>query len=129
MQAQYGNEETKKQVSVIKDRVESVILEKEVLIGRKLCDAMARLKFSLLRRDPNFYIALITDMDQRFDSHEWKNPTQARQLLESAKRSIASRDFTVETLNDQMRGIFGCMKDPRKASSELTDSSRLTRMN
>jgi len=49
--------------------------------------------------------------------------------LESAKRSIASRDFTVESLDDQLSGIFACMKDPRRAQSELTDKSKVTLVN
>lgn len=128
VQAQYGNEETKKLVSDLKSRAETVIAEKETRLGKKLLSDIGSLKFALLRRDPNFYIAIISQLDRDFEMHEWKNPSQARQLLESAKRSIANRDFTVESLGEQVGAIYGCMKDPRRARQELTDKTKVTRI-
>jgi molecular chaperone DnaK len=128
IQAQYGNEETKKLVSDLKSRAETVIAEKATRLGRKLIKDIGSLEFNLLRRDPNFYIGILSQLDRNFEMHEWKNPSQARQLLESAKRSIAARDFTVESLDEQTRGIYGCMKDPRRARQELTDKTKVTRI-
>ena len=128
VQAQYGNDETKKLVSELKSKAETIIAEKASRLGKKLIKDIGSLKFALLRRDPNFYIAIISQLDRDFEIHEWKNPSQAKQLLESAKRSIAGRDFTLESLDEQVRGIYGCMKNPRRASQELMDKTKVTRI-
>jgi molecular chaperone DnaK len=128
IQAQYGNEETKKLISDLKSRAEAIIAENETKLGKKLIKDIRSLKFTLLRRDPNFYISILSQLDRDFEMHEWKNPSQAKQLLESAKRSIVARDFTLESLDEQTRGIYGCMKNPRRASQELTDKTKVTRI-
>lgn len=101
-----GNEEAKSILSQYNGQVELVIEKQDLKMAEDLTQRIIGLKHEIIRQEygPAYWISYIKSFDDDFDMHDWKNnKSQARQLINEAKRIINANRAT----EDNLRPIVG----------------------
>ena len=74
-----GNSKTTQQVEEIRRQIDTAIRKKNVAMAKELLDVMVALDMVMAR--VNYFRAWIAEWHRDFDITAWKNPAQARQLI------------------------------------------------
>jgi len=97
---QYGDTETAKILKQFSNQVKTVNEKKDSKLAKDLVEQIRHINFVILDQGAGvaLYISLIRGWDNDFDMHQWENNSKARQLINEAKRIIASNRATRENL-------------------------------
>ena len=97
---QFGNEETAKMVFQINEQIKSVIEKQDLKTAKRLIQQIDKFSFAIVEKGAGVAldISLIKGFDDNFDMHDWKNRSQARQLINDAKSIINANRPTKDNL-------------------------------
>ena len=96
----YGDSKTSQQVEEVRKQVDTAIRKKDVAMAKELLDIMHGLNFLIARLE--YFQAWIANWYRNFDQTAWKNPVQARQLVERGMKLIMA-----DAAADQLEPIVG----------------------
>lgn len=94
--AKYGDSQTTREVEELRQQVNQVVQSKNVSLANEVLDSIRKLNFQIARIE--YYIAWISDWNNRFDEIKWKDKTRARQLVNQGMAKLMSSP-TAETLH------------------------------
>lgn len=107
---QYGNAESAAIISQLEANASAVRQKKDAKIANELIDQIGAVQFSLIRNETGLWIGYVKGFDDDFDSHEWSNPSQARNLINQAKQIIATQPSR-DKLEAIVFGLFELLPD------------------
>lgn len=114
-QKELGNEQTAKAVNELRRQLDEVLRAKDEKLGHTLLEEIEGLFVQL-----TFIYQLINVVQQHnnnFGHYNWRNPQQARQILNEGMQIIASNP-TVERLHPIVRRIFDLLPDNQRPSGD-----------
>ncbi len=101
--AKYGDSQTTREVEELRRQVNQVLQSKNVSLANEVLDSIRKLNFQIARIE--YYIAWLSDWNNRFDEIKWKDKTRARQLVNQGMAKIISSP-TAESLEPIVREII-----------------------
>lgn len=113
-QEQLGNEKTQHLVENLRSQVDKTIRSRNVKVGYDVLEQINSLFFQLTM----VYqcIGLIDDYNKTFASHQWKDASRARQLINRGME-IINNNPTTETLLPIAKGILDLLPDGEAANA------------
>lgn len=114
-QKELGNDQTAKAVDELRRQLDEVLRAKDEKLGHTLLEEIESLFVQL-----TFIYQLIGFVKQHnnnFGYYNWRNPQQARQILNEGMQIIASNP-TVERLHPIVRRIFDLLPDNQRPSGD-----------
>lgn len=87
---QYGNKETQGIADQMRQHSLAVIKQKDHKLALDLIDQLNSFTFSMIREETGLWIGYIKGFDDDFDTQQWSNELEARQLINQAKEIIAN---------------------------------------
>ena len=69
---------------------------------------MQKFEFALIGEDIGFWISFIKGYDEDFESHDWKNASEARRLVDAGKQIIAEKP-NKEALREIVGQLFALL--------------------
>lgn len=87
---QYGNKETQGIADQMRQHSLAVIKQKDHKLALDLIDQLNSFNFSMIREETGLWIGYIKGFDDDFDTQQWSNESEARQLINQAKEIIAN---------------------------------------
>ncbi len=114
-QKELGNDQTAKAVDELRRQLDEVLRAKDEKLGHTLLEEIERLFIQL-----TYIYQLINVVQQHnnnFGYYNWRNPQQARQILNEGMQIIASNP-TVERLHPIVRRIFDLLPDNQRPSGD-----------
>lgn len=114
-QKELGNDQTAKAVDELRRQLDEVLRTKDEKLGHTLLEEIESLFVQL-----TFIYQLIGFVKQHNDNfghYNWRNPQQARQILNEGMQIIASNP-TVERLHPIVRRIFDLLPDNQRPSGD-----------
>ena len=114
-QKELGNDQTARAVDELRRQLDEVLRAKDEKLGHTLLEEIERLFIQL-----TYIYQLINVIQQHnnnFGYYNWRNPQQARQILNEGMQIIASNP-TVERLHPIVRRIFDLLPDNQRPSSD-----------
>lgn len=111
---QYGDEKTSRMVRQFSEQVETVIQKQDLRMAKDLIVQIGRLDFEIVDKAVGvaMEISLIKDFDDKFDMHEWKDRSRARQLIKEAKNIIVANRATKSNLKPIVGELFSMLPPP-----------------
>ena len=110
---QFGNEKTEQIVKQLNDQAKIVIEKQDLKTAKGLIQQID--KFS----SAPVALPLIKKFVDNFDMHDWKNRSQARQLINDVKGIINANRATKQNLNPIRVQLFGLLDVPLPQSEPL----------
>ncbi len=104
----YGNSKTSQQVEEVRRQVDTAIKKKDVAMAKELLDVMHALNFQLARIE--YFQAWIAGWYRDFNITAWKNPSQARQLVNRGVQLIA-QDASADELEPIIGQLINLLPD------------------
>lgn len=114
-QKELGNDQTARAVDELRRQLDEVLRAKDEKLGHTLLEEIESLFIQL-----TYIYQLINVVQQHnnnFGYYNWRNPQQARQILNEGMQIIASNP-TVERLHPIVRRIFDLLPDNQRPSSD-----------
>lgn len=114
-QKELGNDQTARAVDELRRQLDEVLRAKDEKLGHTLLEEIEGLFVQL-----TFIYQLINVVQQHNDNfghYNWRNPQQARQILNEGMQIIASNP-TVERLHPIVRRIFDLLPDNQRPSGD-----------
>ena len=107
---QYGNENARELLEQYNTNVKTAIEKQDIKMAKDLDLQIRSIAFKIAddALGPAMEIGLIKGFDDNFGMHDWKNRSQARQLINEAKAIIASRP-TKDNLRPIVGQLFGLL--------------------
>lgn len=114
-QKELGNEQTAKAVNELRRQLDEVLRAKDEKLGHTLLEEIEGLFVQLTY----IYqlIGVVQHHNDNFGHYNWRNPQQARQILNEGMQIIASNP-TVERLHPIVRRIFDLLPDNQRPSGD-----------
>ena len=104
------NSDIKKSIETIETQLKSIIDRKDVKAAEELKDRIGSLIFKLIdnKHGVDLWISFIYDWDKNFDSHPWKDRSQARMLVNQGK-SEATNNPTKDRMQQIVNSLFNLL--------------------
>lgn len=114
-QKELGNEQTAKAVNELRRQLDEVLRAKDEKLGHTLLEEIEGLfvQLTLIYQ----LIGFVKQHNDNFGYYNWRNPQQARQILNEGMQIIASNP-TVERLHPIIRRIFDLLPDDQRPSGD-----------
>ena len=114
-QKELGNDQTAKAVNELRRQLDEVLRAKDEKLGRTLLEEIESLFIQLTF----IYqlIGVVKRHNDNFEHYNWRNPQQARQILNEGMQIIASNP-TVERLHPIVKRIFDLLPDEQRPSGD-----------
>ena len=114
-QKELGNDQTAKAVNELRRQLDEVLRAKDEKLGRTLLEEIESLFIQLTF----IYqlIGVVKRHNDNFEHYNWRNPQQARQILNEGMQIIASNP-TVEHLHPIVKRIFDLLPDEQRPSGD-----------
>ena len=126
---QFGNEKAEQIVKQLNDQVKIVIEKQDLKMAKDLTEQIAAIDFALVDQGAGvaLEISYIKGFDDNFDIHEWKNRSQARQLINEAKGIINANRATKDNLRPIVVQLFELLPKAQQGISGQTDDDVLVK--
>lgn len=121
VQEDLGNEESGRLINDLKQRLNQVLLNQDIKVGKALLREIDALFYQITRIYQE--IRFIRDCHTNFESINWFNPSRARQLVQQGIEIIATNP-SVDKFDPIIRGLLDLM--PQEEKSRI-DTSLLTK--
>ena len=114
-QKELGNDQTAKAVDELRRQLDEVLRAKDEKLGHTLLEEIEGLfvQLTLIYQ----LIGFVKQHNDNFGYYNWRNPQQARQILNEGMQIIASNP-TVERLHPIVRRIFDLLPDNQRPSGD-----------
>jgi molecular chaperone DnaK len=124
----YGNSQTSKALDQFQILANDAIKNKDVRAAKELASQIRSFDFAVTDQGAGvaMEISIIKQFDDDFDEHNWKNRSQARQLINQAKQLIASNP-TKQKLRPFVSDLFKLLPDSERPITSDNDDEFLTR--
>lgn len=124
----YGNNQTTKTVEQFEELAIAAIKETNLRTAKELASQIRSFDLALVDAGAGvaFEISFIKNFDDDFDSLNWKNKNQARQLINDAKQIIATNP-TKPKLRPIVSELFKLLPEPERPKLSDKDDEFLTR--
>jgi len=119
----YGNEKSGRVVEQFNNQVSAVIDKGDPSLADTLLSAIKVLDYELIRQDPGFFISYIKYYDEHFNELAWKNRSEAKKYIATAKQEI-SQGPTLKNLEALCWQLWELLPDTQKHPP--SDTSLLT---
>jgi|TARA_Y100000310_G_C20697057_1_gene826430 molecular chaperone DnaK len=126
---QFGNKKAEQIVKQLNDQVKIVIEKQDLKMAKDLTEQIAAIDFALVDQGAGvaLEISYIKGFDDNFDIHEWKNRSQARQLINEAKGIINANRATKDNLRPIVVQLFELLPKAQQGISGQTDDDVLVK--
>ena len=123
---QFGDESTESLYNQLHEKVKEVIEKKDINMAKDLSAQIGQISFALVEKSVGVAldINIIKGFEDDFEMHEWKNRSEARQLINEAKSIIASNRATKDNLRpivSQLYRLLPMPKDPIKGGGTVLE--------
>jgi len=124
----YGNNQTTKAVEQFEELAEAAIKETNLRAAKELASQIRSFDFAMVDAGAGvaMEISFIKGFDDDFDSHNWKNKSQAKQLINQAKQMIATNP-TKQKLRPIVSELFKLLPETERPKLSEKDDEFLTR--
>jgi molecular chaperone DnaK len=124
----YGNNQTTKGLEQFQILANDAIKNKNVKAAKELASQIRSYDFTVVDQASGVAmdISFIKGFDDAFESHTWKNKSQARQLVNEAKQIIATNP-TRQKLRPILLDLFKLLPEPERPKHSGSDDEFLTR--
>ena len=108
------NEGFKKSYNMLKDRMDGVIASNDVIQIKDLNDQMGELLVSIVDDEAGvqLWVGLLINMNEDFDSHQWKDKGKARSILNNALSNI--NNLTRDTAIIYCQQLWKLLPNPKE---------------
>tara|TARA_Y100000768_G_scaffold376991_1_gene349707 strand:- start:7893 stop:10415 length:2523 start_codon:yes stop_codon:yes gene_type:complete len=108
------NEGFKKSYNMLKDRMDGVIASNDVIQIKDLNDQMGELLVSIVDDEAGvqLWVGLLINMNEDFDSHQWKDKGKARSILNNALSNI--NNLTRDTAIMYCQQLWKLLPNPKE---------------
>ena len=105
---QFGDDKTTQIVQQLKEDTEFVLKKEDLKMAKDLMEKINSVHFSIVDQGAGvaLEISMIKGFDDNFDMHEWKNKSQAKQLINEAKEIINGNRATKQNLKPIVGQLF-----------------------
>jgi molecular chaperone DnaK len=122
----YGNAESSMLVSQLEAQAQTIKQQQNIKLANDLCEEIGSLDFSLVRQDIGLWISYLKGFDDDFDSHTWKDRSDARQLINEAKHIISTQPSRAK-LESIVFSLFGLLPDKEQPMIDEKDRELLSK--
>lgn len=124
---QFGDDNTSNVVKQLNDQVSVVIERQDIKMAKDLIKQIASIDFALVDQGAGvaLEISFIKGFEDEFDMHEWKNRSQARNLINDAKRIINSNRASKESLRPIVSELFQLLPHAKQGMLNKSDDDIL----
>jgi hypothetical protein len=109
-QERYGNDKTLEVITQLKQQALTVIQRQDVKLAKELIDHISSLDFMMVKEDIGLWVSFLKGFDDDFDTHDWKNRSAARRLIDEGKQSLATNP-SKSKLQDIVRQLFSLLPE------------------
>ena len=111
----FGNEKTEQIVKQLNDQAIIVIEKQDLKTAKGLIQQINKFSFDIVEQGTGVALAIgsIKDFDDNFYMHDWKNRSQARELINDAIGIINANRATKQNLNPISVQLFGLLDVPQ----------------
>ena len=126
---QFGNEKAEQIVHQLNDQVRSVIEKQNLKMAKDLTKQIAAIDFALVDQGAGvaLEISYIKGFDDEFEMCEWKNRSEARQLINDAKTIINANRATKQDLRPIVGQLFGLLPQAQQGIGGQADDDILVK--
>ena len=109
---QFGNEKTEQIVKQLNDQAIIVIEKQDLKTAKGLIQQINKFSFDIVEQGTGVALAIgsIKDFDDNFYMHDWKNRSQARQLINDVKGIINANRATKQNLDPIVVQLYGLLE-------------------
>lgn len=124
----FGNNDTVKAFEQFKILANDAIKNENLIAAKELASQIRTFNFSVIDAGAGvaMEISLIKGFDDEFDSHNWTNISQAKQIINQAKQIIATNP-TKQKLRPLVSELFKLLPSSERPPLSGTDDEFLTR--
>ena len=125
---QFGDEKAKQIVKQLNDQTKIVIEKQDLKTAKGLIQQIDKFSFAIVDQGAGVAldISLIKGFDDNFDMHDWKNRSQARQLINDAKSIINANRPTKDNLRPIVSQLYQLLPAPQEGiGGQQTDTDVL----
>ena len=124
----YGNNQTTKALEQFQILANDAIKNENIKTAKELASQIRSFDFALFDQASGVAmdISFIKSFDDNFDSHNWLNKSQAKQLIIQAKQIIATNP-TRQKLRPIIQDLFKLLPEPERPKLSEKDDEFLTR--
>jgi len=124
----YGNNQTTKALEQFQILANDAIKNENLKAARELASQIHSFNFVIVDQASGVAmdISFIKGFDDDFETHNWKNKSQARQLILQAKQIIATNP-TRQKLRPIIQDLFKLLPEPERPKHSGNDDEFLTR--
>ena len=120
----YGNEKATQLVNQYNKDVQIVIKQKDENLAGDLIKEIRAFNFALISQDTGYWIGNIKYYDDNFDDINWTDRRAAKQLITSAKKTIATSP-SKQTLQEIVWKLWDLLPEETKSSLGKIDERLL----
>jgi molecular chaperone DnaK len=126
---QYGNEEAIRLNDQFSSKVKAIIEKRDIKMAKDLDVEIRSITFKIAddALGPAMEIGLIKGFDDNFDMHEWKNISEARQLINEAKSIVNANRATKQNLRPIVGQLFGLLPQAQQSIGGKPDDDVLVK--
>jgi len=126
---QFGNEKTTQMIRKINGQVKSVIENQDLKTAKGLTQQISSISFAIVDQGAGvaLEISMIKGFDDDFDMHDWKNRSEAQQLINEAKNIINANRATKQNLRPIVGQLFGLLPQTQQGIGGQTDDDVLVK--
>ena len=112
---QFGDEKTENIFKELQEKINEVIKKKNINMAKDLSAQIRQISFALVEKSVGVAldINIIKGFEDNFEMHEWKNRSQARQLINEAKTIISTNRATKDTLRPIVSQLYDLLPGPK----------------
>jgi len=116
----FGDDKAKQILSQLKPEIEKAIELKNVKRAKDVKDKLLQLKLNILFQRKEYWVSVLTNINESFDEIQWSDRSKARDLVDKGSSLLASGQFSDEIKNIVFE-LWGLMP---KADQEKTKVPR-----
>jgi len=126
---QFGNEKAEQIVMQLNDQAKTVIEKQDLKMAKDLTKQISAVDFALVDQGAGvaLEISYIKGFDDDFDMCEWKNSSEARQLINEAKNIINANRATKQNLRPIVGQLFGLLPQAQQGIGGQADDDVLVK--
>jgi len=92
----FGDKDEEAMFNSLKEQADRAIQAKNIKAYREISESLNKLYYQIATRQPGFWISILHNINEQFDSIRWKNKIQARNLIQRATSILSYGRYTDE---------------------------------
>lgn len=125
-EARYGNDKSRQMVGDYQKRVFHAKAGRDYNSAKQLYDEILAFSFALVQQDIGFWMSLIKEYDNDFETTDWTDRREARRVLNDAKLMIAMNP-SKSKIEIAVRTLWSLMPKDKRDAAQKTSGDILWR--